>query len=79
MTDATAALLAPSLVAVIEREPAMCNLRVLPLTTHDPRRTIQQGEADLALGHFPEAVTALLAAGRDAALRHARLYDTRDV
>ena len=33
MTDATATLLAPALVAVIEREQALCNLRVLPLTT----------------------------------------------
>jgi DNA-binding transcriptional LysR family regulator len=79
MTDATAALLAPALVAVIQREKALCNLRVLPLTTHEPRRLIQQGEVDLALGHFPEAVTALLAAGRDATLRQARLYDTRYV
>jgi DNA-binding transcriptional LysR family regulator len=79
VTDATAAMLAPSLVAVIERELALCNLRFVPLTTHEPRRLIQQGDVDLALGHFPEAVTALLAAGRDATLRHARLYDTRYV
>lgn len=79
MTDASAALLAPALVAVVEREQALCNLRVLPLTTSDPQRLIQQGEVDLALGHFPETVTALLAAGRDATLRHARLYDTRYV
>ena len=79
MTDATAALLTPALVAVIEREKALCNLRVLPLTTHEPRRLIQQGEVDLALGHFPETITALLGAGRDSALRHARLYDTRYV
>jgi DNA-binding transcriptional LysR family regulator len=79
MTDATAALLTPALVAVIEREKALCNLRVLPLTTHEPRRLIQQGEVDLALGHFPETITALLAAGRDSTLRHARLYDTRYV
>lgn len=79
MTDATAALLAAPLVAVIEQEQALCNLRVLPLTTHEPRRLIQQGEVDLALGQFPETITALLAAGRDATLRHARLYDTRYV
>jgi len=79
MTDATAILLTPALVAVIERERALCNLRVLPLTTREPRRLIQQGEVDLAVGHFPETVTALLAAGRDSALRHARLYDTRYV
>ena len=79
MTDATAALLAPALVAEIERERALCNLRVLPLTTSDPQRLIQQAEVDLAIGHFPDTVTALLAAGRDAALRQARLYDTRHV
>ena len=79
MTDATAALLAPALVVAIEREQALCNLRVLPLTTRDPRQLLEQGEADLALGHFPEAVTALLAAGRDAAMRHVALYDTRYV
>ena len=79
MTDATAILLAPALVTVIEREQALCNLRVLPLTTREPRRLLQQGEVDLAVGAFPETVTALLAAGRDAALRHARLYDTRYV
>jgi DNA-binding transcriptional LysR family regulator len=79
MTDATAALLAPALVAGIDREQALCNLSVLPLTTREPRHLIQQGEADLAVGHFPETVTALLAAGRDSALRHARLYDTRYV
>ena len=79
MTDATAAMLAPALVAVIEREQALCNLRVMPLTTADPQRLIQQGDVDLALGHFPDAVTKMLAAGRDAMLRHARLYDTRYV
>lgn len=79
MTDATAALLTPTLVAGIERDRAQCNLRVLPLTTREPRQLIQQGDADLAVGHFPETVTALLAAGRDSALRHTRLYDTRYV
>ena len=79
MTDATAALLAPALVAVIEREQALSNIRVVPLTTADPQRLIQQGEVDLALGHFPDTVTSLLAAGRHATLRHARLYDTRYV
>jgi DNA-binding transcriptional LysR family regulator len=79
MTDATAVLLTPGLAAAIERDRALCNLRVLPLTTRDPRRLIQQSEADVALGHFPEVVTGLLAAGQDSALRHALLYDTRYV
>lgn len=79
MTDATAVLLAPALVAESERERALCKLRFHPLTTSDPRRLLQQGEVDLAVGHFPDTITALRAAGRDATLRHAQLYDTRYV
>jgi DNA-binding transcriptional LysR family regulator len=79
MADASAALLMPALVAEVLRSQALANLRVLPLATHDPSRLLDQGVADLAVGYFPETVTALLAAGRDAPLRHARLYDTRYV
>jgi len=79
MADATAALLAPPLVAEIERTRALANLRVLPLTTRDPRRLLEAGEADLAVGFFPEAVTAIAAQGPDSALRLARLYTTRYV
>jgi DNA-binding transcriptional LysR family regulator len=79
MTDAGAALLTPAMVCAIEQQGALCNLRVLPLTTSDPRRLIQQGEADAAVGHFPEAVTALLAADAESTLRHVRLFDTRFV
>jgi DNA-binding transcriptional LysR family regulator len=76
MADATAALLAPALVAVIEREQALANLRVVPLTTRDPRPLVERGEVDLAIGHFPWVMPALHAEGSDAALRHARLYET---
>jgi DNA-binding transcriptional LysR family regulator len=79
MTDATAVLLMPALVAEIQRSNARANLRVLPLATHDPGRLLELGSADLAIGHFPETVTALLAGGVQAPLRHARLYDTRYV
>jgi DNA-binding transcriptional LysR family regulator len=79
MTDAGASLLTPTLVAAIEREGALCNLRVLPLTTSEPRALLQQGEADVAIGHFPEAVTALWAEGANATLRQASLYDTHFV
>jgi len=79
MTDAAAVLLAPALVAESERERALCKLRLHPLTTSDPRRLLQQGEVDLAVGHFPDTITALRAAGREATLRHAQLYDTRYV
>jgi DNA-binding transcriptional LysR family regulator len=79
MADATAALLAPPLVARIEGEAAQVNLRVLPLTTRDPRRLLEGGDADLAVGYFPELITILLAQGADSHLHHARLYDTRYV
>ena len=79
MADATAAVLAPALVARIEQGLARVNLRVLPLTTRDPRRLVEGGVTDLAAGFFPELVTALLAEGRDSHLRHERLYDTHYV
>jgi len=79
MADATAALLAPPLVARIEAESAQVNLRVLPLTTRDPRRLLDSGDADLAVGYFPELITTILAQGPDSHLHHARLYDTRYV
>lgn len=79
MADATAALLAPALVSTIESARAAVNLRLLPLTTRDPRRLLEAGEVDLALGFFPLAVATVVAEGPDSLLRHARLYDTRYV
>jgi DNA-binding transcriptional LysR family regulator len=79
MADATAALLAPALVARIEEDEALVNLRVLPLTTRDPRRLVESGEADLAVGFFPELVTTIVAQGQDSHLLHARLYESRYV
>jgi len=75
MVDATAALLTPPLVAAIEAQRALANLRVMPLTTRDPRRLLEQGEVDLAIGHFPDAVTAIVAQGEQATLRRAPVYD----
>jgi DNA-binding transcriptional LysR family regulator len=79
MADATAALLAPGLVRAIESAGALANLRVLPLTTRDPRGLVEAGDADVAVGFFPEAMTAIAAQGQDAMLRHARIYTTRYV
>ncbi len=79
MADATAAVLAPGLVARIEQSAALVNLRVLPLTTRDPRRLLDSGDADLAVGFFPETVTEIVVNGHDSALRHAHLYQTRYV
>ena len=79
MADATAAVLAPRLVARIEQDAALMNLRVLPLTTRDPRRLLEGGDADLAVGFFPEAVAEIVASGQGSVLRHTRLYETRYV
>ena len=59
MADATAAQLMPGLLAVITEQAPGVSLRVVPLTTRDPRRLLDAGQADLALGHFPAAVAEL--------------------
>lgn len=79
MADATATLLVPGMLRAIEASDAMANLRVLPLVTRNPSRLLEQGEADLAVGHFPDLIAALVAQGDDALLHHMRLYDTRYV
>jgi len=79
MADATAALLLPTVVAAIEQAQALANVRVLPLTTRDPRRLVEAGDADVAVGYFPAALTALIAQGPEAMLRHQPLYTTEYV
>lgn len=79
MADATAALVLPPLVAQLERIRALANIHVLPLTTRDPRALLEQGEADFALGYFPQAVAALQSQGTMAAIRQHRLYESEYV
>ncbi len=79
MADATAALLAPPLLAALQSERAQVSVRLLPLTTRDPRRLLLGAEIDIAIGHFPVAVAALLADGPATGLRHQHLYDSRYV
>ena len=74
MADATAAMLLPQLVGMIESEQALTNIRILPLTTRDPRRLVEDGDADLAVGYFPTAIAAIVAQGEDTLLRHRQLY-----
>ena len=59
MADATAAELVPPLVNVLEREAPGMSIRVVPLTTRDPRKLLQEGTADIALGFFPRALAEL--------------------
>jgi len=77
MADATAAELMPGLVRVLEREAPGVTLRVVPLTTRDPRRLLEAGEADLAVGHFPAVwadLTAKAQAGESVSFLHHRLF-----
>ncbi|MES2509206.1 MAG: LysR family transcriptional regulator [Pseudomonadota bacterium] len=78
MADATAAELIPGLVDILENEAPGVSIRVVPLTTRDPRRLLDEEAADLAVGHFPPVLadlTALAQAGEPVAFSHSRLYD----
>ena len=78
MADATAAELMPGLVAIIEADAPGVSIRVLPLTTRDPRPLLDAGEIDLAVGFFPAVLADLTAqsqSGGMAAFEHQRLYD----
>lgn len=77
--DAVAATLMPSVVAQIESERALANLRVMPLTTREPQQMLERGDVDLAVGHFPQTIASLLAAGPNALLRHQRLFESEYV
>jgi DNA-binding transcriptional LysR family regulator len=59
MADATAAKLVPGLVDICEAEAPGVNLRVLPLTTRDPRGLLDSGSVDVAIGHFPAVIAEL--------------------
>lgn len=61
MADVTASTLVPSLYAIIEREAPGVSLRVLPLTTRDPRQLLENGAADIAVGYFPAVLADLTA------------------
>ena len=78
MADATAAELVPGLVDILEREAPGVSIRVVPLTTRDPRRLLDEEAADLAVGHFPSVLADLTVraqAGEAVTFSHQRLYD----
>lgn len=74
MADATAALFVPVLVAALQREKAQVDLRIVPLATRDPRAMLEQGQADIAVGFFPEVAAALAAEGDSGLMRREPLY-----
>jgi DNA-binding transcriptional LysR family regulator len=77
MADATAAELIPGLVEVLDRAAPGVTIRVVPLTTRDPRRLLNEESADLAIGYFPAVLASLTAqaqAGEVVPFEHQRLY-----
>lgn len=77
MADATAAELMPPLVELITAQAHDVSLRVVPLITRDPRRLLDEGHADLAIGNFPAVMSDLTAraqAGEAISFLHHRLF-----
>lgn len=77
MADATAAELIPGLVETLEHEAPGVSLRVVPLTTRDPRRLLDEGSCDLAVGYFPAVLADLTASaqsGEALPFSYQRLY-----
>ena len=78
MADATAAELMGGLAQELEHHAPKVSIRVLPLTTRDPRSMLNEGVADLVLGYFPAVLADLTAkaqSGEAVAFEHQRLYD----
>ncbi len=73
MADATAGLLLPPLVRLIENEAPGIDIRMVPLTTREPRPMLLRGDIDLAIGFFP-GVVAQLQGATETPVRHERLY-----
>jgi DNA-binding transcriptional LysR family regulator len=77
MADATAAELMVGLVTALSQQAPGVSLRTVPLTTRDPRRLLEDGLADLAIGHFPALVSELATQARadqSAHFFHQRLF-----
>jgi DNA-binding transcriptional LysR family regulator len=78
MADATAAELMPGLVETLEQEAPGVTMRVVPLTTRDPRRMLDEESCDLAVGYFPSLLADLTVraqSGDAMPFMHQRLYD----
>ena len=78
MADATAAELMGGLAIRLQESAPGVSVRVVPLTTRDPRRLLDAETADMAVGYFPAVLADLTAraqAGTLVAHEHRRLYD----
>jgi DNA-binding transcriptional LysR family regulator len=82
MADATAAELVPGLTDILEREAPGVTMRVVPLSTRDPRMLLDEEACDLAVGYFPSVLADLTAreqSGEPVPFMHQRLYDAEYV
>jgi DNA-binding transcriptional LysR family regulator len=78
MADATAAEVMPGLVEIMERDAPGITVRTVPLTTRDPRRMLEEGVIDLAVGYFPAVLADLTAQEQSTGMggfEYERLYD----
>ena len=77
MSDASAAELIPVLTETLEKQAPRVTLRVVPLTTRDPRRLLDEEACDLAVGYFPSMLADLTArtqSGEPQPFFHQRLF-----
>jgi DNA-binding transcriptional LysR family regulator len=78
MADATSAELIPSLSHLLEQEAPNASLRIIPLTTRDPRSLLLEDHVDFAVGYFPAVLADLSAQTHsDEVVRfeHLRLFE----
>jgi len=78
MADATSAELIPALSKIFELEAPRASLRVIPLTTRDPRKLLIENAAHIAVGHFPGVLADLTAKAQSDELvmfDHLRLFE----
>jgi DNA-binding transcriptional LysR family regulator len=79
MADATAAVIVPPLVRALDAGQAKTDLRFVPLASRDPRLLLEQGQADLALGFFPELPGAIAAEGDGGSMQLEQLWSCQYV
>lgn len=77
MADATAAVMLPPLAARLEAQTSAVQLVTVPLLTRDPHLLLERGDADVAVGYFPQLIPELLGDGDASVLRHRRLSESR--
>lgn len=79
MADATAAVLMPGLVDDWRRSGVVSTLQIVGLDSRDPRPLLEHGQADLAVGFFPEVARELAGTGGRGSARLEPLYECRYV